>query len=379
MKKIFFIFVLLLCIGIFFLLYSHRETAVSINFVGDIIPHKILLAVAHNQDKSAAYAEYYRYVRPYLISADLAVCNLETPIAETNLKRTNAVLFDAPAEFALSLHSAGFRLINVANNHALDCGSKGFKQTVRNLYKNHFLVVGYSVKGIPHPVIYKTNNITIGFLSATGLLNLGETENSRHTNVVFLTTNVVLPAIRKLKSQVDYLIFIVHWGKEYITNQPCLREKAALLFAAGADAIVGHHPHILLPVEVQKKGGRTLFAAYSLGNFLSNQGRRYPRDKSQKSEDTRQSMILQLQIKKNKKRTFLSRIKIIPVWIMNNYNEYTDGLVKERRIFPFPLDFQSTNIFSAACQREERRKIKSILKMKKFDWKAGQRQRREAK
>ncbi len=363
MKKVSFLFVFFTFIifSLIFIQKKEKEKTVTINFVGDIIPHKVIKHVSLKQNKLAVYKKRYKYVRKYLTNANLSVCNLETPIADTNLIKTNKIIFDAPIEFAQSLHFAGFNLLNIANNHAFDCGLTGFKQTIENLLNNDFKIVGYSIKNEIQTFVYRTNNIKIGFLSATKLLNFELTEGKENTNITFYITNEIFKAIKKLKQKTDYVIFIIHWGKEYIIRQPQLKNEAIKIFNAGADAIIGHHPHILLPIKIMDINGKLHIVAYSLGNFLSNQGRKFPADKSKDSEHTRQSVILQIKIGKNKNSIYLKSMKITPVWIVNNFIEVEKKISKTRKIFPIPLDLNNTNIMSLSKQLKERHNIFKIL------------------
>lgn len=366
MKKKSYYFFFLLLLSLFFSCQKNIPPAsLTINFVGDIIPHNAILSI--NKNEFTYFLNHYIYIQPYLANVDLSVCNLETPIADTNLKRSLPVIFDAPIEFAQALKLTGFQLINIANNHALDCGSKGFKQTLHRLQTNHFDVIGYSTNNVINTFIYSKNGISIGFIGATDILNLGPDEENPKTNVTFYNKKKLSRTIKALKQKTDYIIVILHWGKEYITNQSFLKKKSHFLFQAGADCIIAHHPHILLPIETIQTNNKIFFAAYSLGNFLSDLGYKFPLDGKLKSEQTRQSVILQLTINKTNNRTKLTSIKITPIWIMNNYYQFIHKKSETRKIFPFPLDLNNTNILNYSFQIKERKEIAKMLHLNQFN------------
>ena len=131
-----------------------------------------------------------------------------------------------------------------------------------------------------------------------------------------------------------------HWGTEYRTNTFIQKENAELLFNAGADCIIGHHPHILLPLEYTRTNGRyERFIAHSLGNFIANIGREYDPGKPVKDQGSpRRSVVLFLTVRVSGEQAYLSEYHTAPVWIHNNYNAFQDKKDKERIIMPYMLN-----------------------------------------
>jgi len=156
----------------------------------------------------------------------------------------------------------------------------------------------------------------------------------------------VLEAIRKARIQCDLLVISIHWGIEYA---PAPRsedvETAHRMLDAGASVIVGHHPHVLQPVETYRTAdGRSTVIFYSLGNFLSNQSRSYVDGLMPDREgDPRDSMIgLFSAVRKDYGpggiRVELGHVGVLPAWGENNRNELAAGYTKPPVIHPVLID-----------------------------------------
>jgi poly-gamma-glutamate synthesis protein (capsule biosynthesis protein) len=156
----------------------------------------------------------------------------------------------------------------------------------------------------------------------------------------------VLEAIRKARIQCDLLVISIHWGIEYA---PAPRsedvETAHRMLDAGASVIVGHHPHVLQPVETYRTAdGRSTVIFYSLGNFLSNQSRSYVDGLMPDREgDPRDSMIgLFSAVRKDYGpggiRVELGHVGVLPAWGENNRNELAAGYTKTPVIHPVLID-----------------------------------------
>ncbi len=199
----------------------------------------------------------------------------------------------------------------------------------------------------------------------TLLLNYPST-NKGVTNVCFYKNiEDSLAYIQEAKKNADYLIVSLHWGREYNTNYQKLKKYADKIFAAGADCIIGHHPHILLPIEYEKEeSGYKNITAFSLGDFIANIGKEYKTFSSRPHEGRpRRSIILSLLISKIKNKTYTKEIKIIPVWIHNNYLQYKKHKEKSRQIFPVLLEDCPPEILSPKEKAFELQQIYKELKL----------------
>ncbi len=156
----------------------------------------------------------------------------------------------------------------------------------------------------------------------------------------------VLEAVRQARAKCDFLVVSIHWGIEYApAPRPEDVETAHKILEAGASVIVGHHPHVLQPVETYKtQDGRNAVIFYSLGNFLSNQSRTYVDGlMPDKDGDPRDSMIgLFSAVRKDYGpagiRIELGHVGILPVWGENNRNELARGQAKTTIIRPILID-----------------------------------------
>jgi poly-gamma-glutamate synthesis protein (capsule biosynthesis protein) len=156
----------------------------------------------------------------------------------------------------------------------------------------------------------------------------------------------VLDAIKKARSQCDFLVVSIHWGVEYAPAPlPADVETAHKMLDAGAAVIVGHHPHVLQPMETYRTAdGRDAVIFYSLGNFLSNQSRTYVDGlMPDKTGDPRDSMIgLFSAVRRDYGpagvRVELAHVGVLPVWGENNRNELARGQTKTPVIRPVLID-----------------------------------------
>jgi poly-gamma-glutamate capsule biosynthesis protein CapA/YwtB (metallophosphatase superfamily) len=193
---------------------------------------------------------------PYLAASDLAFANLESPITNANLAR---VTYDlrAPPQAKLALSTSGIDLVSLANNHSGDSGLIGLTDTLQSLESVEIASVGLD----EDPLLIQSNGIRLAWFAFNDLAQA-------------LDLMRVRDALLDVRSHVDLVIVSIHWGKEF-ASIPSERQHllAQQLSAAGADIILGHHPHVLQPVEwVWGLGrGRPTLVAYSLGNALFDQ------------------------------------------------------------------------------------------------------------
>jgi poly-gamma-glutamate capsule biosynthesis protein CapA/YwtB (metallophosphatase superfamily) len=235
-------------------------TQFTLVFGGDVMLGRGVTRALH-KDWDAAFAG----VQPQLAEADLAFANLESPL--TSAPQTSG-RYDlrAPPQ-AVALRAAGFDVISLANNHALDAGEAGLAETVATL----------SAAGIEGIVDGNTGQWPTGgrkqlrFTAAYPLLAVQMLAFDDSTAPLDL--RAASRAVACAAGQADLVIVSVHWGGEY-QAAPSQRQRAVAraLAEAGADLIVGHGPHVLQRMEWLEE----TLVAYSLGNLLFDQA--YPVD-----------------------------------------------------------------------------------------------------
>jgi hypothetical protein len=156
----------------------------------------------------------------------------------------------------------------------------------------------------------------------------------------------VLDAIKAARAECDLLLVSIHWGIEYATSpNPQDVDIAHNMLEAGAGAVIGHHPHVLQPIETYlTRDKRNTVIFFSLGNFLSNQSRNYvPGLTPDKAGEQRDSLIIKFSVVKKDygpagTRIELADMGILPVWTENNHLLVKGGHAKTLFIGPVFMD-----------------------------------------
>ncbi len=205
--------------------------------------------------------------RDTLKAADLAFCNLECPLSDRGVAQKRRFLFRADPALALKLHSNGLSVISLANNHTLDYGRDAMLDTVEAVRKAGMTPVGAGtdMADASRPRIVTRHGLRVGFLAYCDLPSYGVVILPDRPAIACVDSDSLPAQIRAAKAKCDALVVSFHWGVEYM-KRPTERQKklAHLCIDNGADLILGHHPHVLQPVETYK--GRPI--AYSMGGFI---------------------------------------------------------------------------------------------------------------
>jgi poly-gamma-glutamate synthesis protein (capsule biosynthesis protein) len=342
--------------------YPHELAQVSFAVAGDVIPHEpVRAAAAAAGDGAQGWGALFSDVSDVFQKADFGFVNLETPVAPAHSRGSKPFMFDAPVALLQALKANGIRIVSFANNHVMDQGWAGFAETREHLRDEGLLFVGSGDTAAQswQPVIVEANGIKVGWLGMTRWLNGSrnpDKDDQPHVNffpypgesggAAGMDEAGVLEAIKQARAKCDLLVVSIHWGVEYApAPRPEDVETAHKMLEAGASVIVGHHPHVLQPVETYRtQDGRNAVTFYSLGNFLSNQSRNYVDGlMPDKDGDPRDSMIgLFSAVRKDYGpagvRVELGHVGILPVWGENNRNELAVGHAKTAIIRPVLID-----------------------------------------
>lgn len=245
---------------------------VHLVFVGDLMVGRTVnyLMTSHGLDAP------FREAAPFLQDADLTVGNLEGPIVPLDkytLPRHNSGTFNLTGnmESARALAGAGFDLLSVSNNHAYDSGQKGLQHTIEALRGAEITPFGLDDGVTQRAVVREVRGVKIAFLAYT------ELHNSPGTGVGYVRNNTADKArlaqdIARARAEADIVVVYWHWGAEYAVQPGSSQRALAQASAdAGADLVVGMHPHVAQGMEVKVKGDRTTLVTYSLGNALFDQ------------------------------------------------------------------------------------------------------------
>jgi poly-gamma-glutamate synthesis protein (capsule biosynthesis protein) len=302
---------------------AHAEPIDSVRLlaVGDVLPHfNVVRAARENGTAENFYfgALLSDAVRERVQGADVAFANLETPIAAKEYNARKPFVFNAPYELAPALGWMGFDILSVANNHSYDQSRKGVSDTLQAIARAGLESVGSapSRKEALEGKVIEIRGLRVGFLAFADMFN-GEPKRDRpaKTWVARLKDRkLALQAVRAMRERVDVVVVSVHWGQEYETVVNARQKQWARAFSdAGADLILGHHPHVLQPIEwlTSKKRGRKTLVAYSLGNFISNQQAGYRLGQKPLSDgDTRDGLLLEVELTREGVKGF----EAVPTW-----------------------------------------------------------------
>lgn len=223
--------------------------------------------------KGAAVA--FSAVQPALSSADLLVGNLECVISGLGEAQPKAYRFRAPLEAADALSLAGFNLVGVANNHAMDYGFAALADTAQRLQERNIFTVGAgkNAAAAHAPVIIERKGLRIAFLAYVDVLVEGRTGFDTRTwsagpnspGVAWAEPKRMAADIEAAKTQADVVVVLLHSGLEgRVDVYPAQQAEAQAAIDAGAALVLGSHPHVLQRTEKYHGG----LIVYSLGNFV---------------------------------------------------------------------------------------------------------------
>jgi len=257
----------------------------------------------------------YPFKRFSLLSqSDVSMVNLENPITYRTQKVKKEFNFKMDPKYLGILQSAGIDLVTLANNHIFDYGSEGLLDTIHYLDSVGIRHVGAgrNLAEARKPVVFEVKGFRIGFLGyfGGGTFAVG----ASHPGVAPRSEAVFRSDIQALKqiNKVDYVIVNIHWGREKaVYPQQWQISLAHFVVDAGADLIVGHHPHVLQGVEKYK--GAVI--AYSLGNFLFGGN----------SRSTYNTAILKVELSRDVKR-----ISLVPIHVKDWQPQVCSGVEGDR-------------------------------------------------
>ena len=254
---------------------DNTNDSLTLIFAGDIMGHSPQFQAAFNPTtKTYNYDICFQGVKPYIEVPDIAICNLEVPLA--GRPYSGYPNFSSPDALLDGLKNAGYDIMFTANNHVLDRGKQGLERTIKTISKRNLLHAGSYVDIIQrdslYPLILEQKGIRIAFLNCTyGTNGITVIEPNM---VNYLDTIEIKKDIGKAKSKnVDFIVMTVHWGTEYELECNSVQKMYADFFIRnGINLVVGSHPHVVQNAEIQyDKDSISIPVFYSLGNSISNQ------------------------------------------------------------------------------------------------------------
>ncbi|WP_214630064.1 CapA family protein [Paenibacillus agaridevorans] len=240
--------------------------AVTMSFVGDMLPGEYLYPLM----KQHGFDYPYRNALLYLSEPDITAGNLELPITlgGTPIEGTPYVYKGHP-EVLPSIKDAGFDVLSLANNHAMDQGAEGMLDTIRYLKEADlgYMGTGNNDKEAFEPHYVEAKGLRVAFVGLSRVIPYTELKADRHTPGIAETyeTTRAVAAIKHAEENADLVVVMAHWGDDNVDKPVDYQKSNARTYIdAGADLVIGAHPHVLQGFEMYK--GKWI--AYSLGNFI---------------------------------------------------------------------------------------------------------------
>lgn len=276
-----------------------KPKQVSLIAVGDIMLTRGV------EIKIAKHGSDYPFLktREYLNAGDIVFGNLETPIAEGRAIKPGEMLFRSNPGLEKELKASNFSILSLANNHTLNFGWQGLKETFQYLDEAGIKYVGAGInsKQAYSPTIIKINGLSFAFLAFDDIDFTPESYGATNDlpGIAFMNEEKMVQAINQAKTQADFVIVSMHSGNEY-HNEASEKQKrfARLAINNGAEMVIGHHPHVVEPIEKYKDK----YIFYSLGNFIFDQ---------MWSEETREGAIIKVIFNESGVKDF--EIKVVKI------------------------------------------------------------------
>lgn len=241
------------------------QDRVLISFAGDTL----FSGKVEAKLKQEGYDYPYRHVKELFLEDDLTVLNLETPVTEGGIPdEEKSFVFKSSPKALPEMLKAGVEAVNLANNHILDQGVEGLLDTLRHLSEAGVLHVGAgrNSKEAFAPVYMERNGIRIALCGFSRVIPKSEWAAGKGPGVA-ATYNAAqaVKTIQEARNEADLVLVVAHWGKERTVElEKHQSELAHAYIDAGADLVIGGHPHVLQGLESYK--GKWI--AYSIGNFI---------------------------------------------------------------------------------------------------------------
>lgn len=205
-------------------------------------------------------------VKQYLLSSDYVVANLECPLTNATIQSNRLLNHSGAPEAGAFLRRMNILTWSLANNHIMDCGAAGLLDTLVCAKENgcQTIGIGKDIEQASRPVILG-ENVKVGVLSIAKPWDYLQADEGNAGALTWNKTKQIKKQIESLRSQVDWIVLMVHGGDEYCDLAlPYMRSQYKNLLDLGADIVVAHHPHVIQNYELL--GRKAIF--YSLGNFI---------------------------------------------------------------------------------------------------------------
>lgn len=308
-----------------------QPISLKISAVGDVMVHKPQIPAQYQSEtNSYSFDNNFQYIKKYIESADLALCNLETTFAGGTY--SGYPVFNAPESLANALKNAGFDVALTSNNHIMDMGLSGMKRTLEICRSAGLQTAGTQLEGEKNYTIVDVKNVKIGIVaytyetpSANGRTTINSNYVPEDALDLFNTFNYntldedlgkIQASIQAARDQgAELIVCYYHWGEEYQRSPNDYQlyiARQSVKF--GADLIFASHPHVLQGLELltDETSGKKVPVFYSMGNLLSNQ-----RTETLDNRYTEQGMIAEVDLEYMKSTGQILTVQMgaVPTWV----------------------------------------------------------------
>lgn len=282
---------------------------------GDVLIHPPLIEQAHEDAQARGetgydFGEILAAIAPDVRQADLAICELETPLAPPSGPFSGWPDFDAPPQVLAALKNDGYDSCTTASNHSLDQGFPGIVRTLDELDTAGLKHTGSarSAREAATPlVITLPDGVEVAQLAYSYGFNAHKPPPDKPWSVDPIDVNAILAAARRAKQAgADIVVLSLHWGTEYdhLATPTQLAQAKQLLASPDVDLILGDHAHVIQPM--QKIGDK--WVIYCMGNLVARH--------EKPIDDSREGVLAQFTFTEIRPHVFrVSRAEAIPVWM----------------------------------------------------------------
>ncbi|WP_249595409.1 CapA family protein [Peribacillus frigoritolerans] len=255
---------------------TKSDQSLTMTMVGDVMMGRYVEEVTEKH----GYEYLYRYMKPYFTNSDYVSGNYEhTALKEEVSKYKGAdtpIHLNSNTSGVEAVKEAGFSVVSLANNHMMDYEEQGLLDTIDEFKSAdmHYVGVGSNTAEAKNSIDYAdVNGVRVATLGFTDVYGKDAVSKNDKAGLLNSNPDLLFEMIGKARDakqgNADLVVVNMHWGQEYSTSTTDRqKDLAKAIIDAGADIIIGHHPHVLQSYDVYKDG----IIFYSLGNFIFDQG-----------------------------------------------------------------------------------------------------------
>lgn len=300
-------------------------TRASLFMVGDALIHSAVYADA-DTGNGYDFRPMIEEVKEISKNYDLAFYNQETILGGSELGLSSYPRFNSPYEVGDAFIDAGFNLVSLANNHTLDRGETAILNSHRYWMQHPEVMTAGSFSSndeMAQPNIGEVNGISYAFFAYTDWTNGLVAPSGKEYLLARYSNELAKQDIEKVRGQVDVVIVSMHFGDEYsLSVSSRQRGIATYLASLGVDIVIGHHPHVVEPIEMIDD----TLVIYSLGNFIS----------AQRGVEKLTGMMFSLDIVKTTEAG-VSKVSLenMKAGLVYTYSDTINGIRRNFKVYPY--------------------------------------------